>query len=332
MGPIGLVANPASGKDVRRLVARASVFDNQEKQAIVRRALIGAAEAGATQLRYLADRHGIVEQALAELKLKLDAQPVDATAMSSALDTISAARAMKDAGCAVVMTLGGDGTNRAFCLGWRTATLVPVSTGTNNVFPDLGEATIAGAAAGLISSGAVSARSVARRCKAIRVQIENERDDLALIDAVLSREQFVGARALLDASTLSEILLTRADPAAVGMTSIGGLLRPVSDADDHALQITLNTGTTQDGAPLRAPIAPGLYQSLHVKRARKTPLERTITWEGPGVLAFDGERERLLAPGQKARLTVLRNGPRVVDVPKTLSLAARKGAYRGCDA
>ena len=328
MGPIGLVANPASGKDVRRLVARASVFANQEKQAIVRRALTGAAEAGGTELRYLADRHGIVEQALAELKLKIKASPVDSTAMSSALDTISAARAMQDAGCSVVMTLGGDGTNRAFCLGWQQATLIPVSTGTNNVFPNLGEATIAGAAAGLLSCGAVRTASVARTCKAIHVEIEDERDDLALIDAVLSREQFVGARALLDGGAIREILLTRADPAAVGMTCIGGLLKPVSDADDYALRVTLNPDPKADTRVLRAPIAPGLYQSLRVEKTRKQALEKTITWEGPGVLAFDGERERVLGKGQRARLTVLRNGPRVVDVTKTLRLAAEKGTFR----
>ena len=47
VGRVGLLANPASGKDVRRLVARASVFDNEEKGAIVTRAVIGALEAGA---------------------------------------------------------------------------------------------------------------------------------------------------------------------------------------------------------------------------------------------------------------------------------------------
>jgi len=46
-GSIGIAVNPASGKDVRRLVARASVFDNQEKCAIVRRAIVGAVGAGA---------------------------------------------------------------------------------------------------------------------------------------------------------------------------------------------------------------------------------------------------------------------------------------------
>ena len=38
---IGIIANPASGKDVRRLVARASVIDNPEKQAIVQRLIAG---------------------------------------------------------------------------------------------------------------------------------------------------------------------------------------------------------------------------------------------------------------------------------------------------
>jgi predicted polyphosphate/ATP-dependent NAD kinase len=29
--PVGIIANPASGKDIRRLVAYGSVFDNNEK-------------------------------------------------------------------------------------------------------------------------------------------------------------------------------------------------------------------------------------------------------------------------------------------------------------
>ena len=43
---------------------------------------------------------------------------------------------------------------------------------------------------------------------------------------------------------------------------------------------------------------------------------------GPGVLAFDGERERVLKPDQRARLTVQRDGPWVIDVAKTLAQAA----------
>jgi predicted polyphosphate/ATP-dependent NAD kinase len=34
---VGIIANPASGKDIRRLVAYGSVFDNNEKVNIVKK-------------------------------------------------------------------------------------------------------------------------------------------------------------------------------------------------------------------------------------------------------------------------------------------------------
>lgn len=328
-GVVGLLANPASGKDVRRLVARASVFDNEEKAAIIARALIGAVEAGARRFAYLDDRHGIVAGAVAgaltDHATNVEAEPVQAMRTSSALDTTSAARALADAGCGAVITLGGDGTNRAFCLGWLDAPLVPVSTGTNNVFPNLGEATVVGAAAGLVATGRVALDEVATQEKVVRVSIDGEADDLALVDAVLTRERFVGARALLAPEELELMLLTRADPAAVGMTSIGGLLEPLEPSEDAALLVRTGAG----GVTVRAPIAPGLYADVPVAEIRRAALGEEIEVQGPGVLAFDGERERTLAKGQRARLRVERAGPRVIDVRRTLQVAAERGCYRG---
>ena len=43
---VGIIANPASGKDIRRLVAHGSTFDNNEKINIVRRVLLGLDAAG----------------------------------------------------------------------------------------------------------------------------------------------------------------------------------------------------------------------------------------------------------------------------------------------
>ncbi len=327
MGPIGIVANPASGKDVRRLVARASVFDNQEKRAIVHRALLCAGAAGATDFVYLKDRHGIVETALADVTGVTSRAVAEGDTMT-ALDTITAARAMRDAGCSIVMTLGGDGTNRAFCLGWPDAPLLPISTGTNNVFPVLMEATVAGAAAGLIASGAVPIAKVAEQQKIIEVQVDGEEGDLALIDAVLSAERFVGARALLAPEQLQAILLTRADPAAVGMCAVGGLLEPLKTRKNAALLLTLcGTGPTEGATAVHAPIAPGLYQTIHVRERRRVKLDKEVIWQGPGVLAFDGERERVLGPEQQAHLRVRRSGPHVVRISKTLKLAAANHAF-----
>ena len=53
-----------------------------------------------------------------------------------------------------------------------------------------------------------------------------------------------------------------------------------------------------------------------------------VELRGPGVLAFDGDRERKLAAGQAARLRVVRDGPPVVDVERALELAARRGLFR----
>ena len=336
MSIIGIVANPASGKDIRRLVARASVFDNQEKQAIVRRILAGIAQAAPDrdiQVSYLNDAHGIVREAAAEVlgcqaeTAHLRAESICESVTGNALDTVAAARALKAQEAEVVITLGGDGTNRAFCKGWPDAALIPISTGTNNVFPELMEATIAGAAAGLIAGGLIPLESVAEQRKIINVTVDGEEEDIALIDAVFVSERFIGARALLNPEHLRSALLTVADPAAVGITAIGGLLEPVSERSDHGVLLKFGAGMS-----LRAPIAPGYYRDIRVADCRKVSFSHRIICEGPGVLAFDGERERVLKPGQKAYLTIKRTGPRVVDVRAVLEVAARQGSFRNPEA
>lgn len=327
-GIVGIIANPASGKDVRRLVARASVFDNQEKQAIVGRLLKGMAAVGVTQVAYMDDSHGIVsgalERAMQEAELYgITCTPVESTRTASVLDTETAAMAMRALGCAVVVTLGGDGTNRAVAKRWPDAPLLPISTGTNNVFPRFVEATVAGAAAGLVATGQVALAKVARQRKLVRVSIADEAEDIALIDAVLTRERFIGSRALLAPELLAAALLTRADPAAVGMTAIGGLIAPLRHRRNAGLWLELGSG----GITIEAPIAPGYYQPIGVRSHRRTRLGEGLRVTGPGVLAFDGERERVLQDGQIAVLRVERAGPWVIDVGRALRQAARRGLF-----
>jgi hypothetical protein len=327
MATIGIIANPASGKDVRRLVARASVFDNQEKRAIVGRALAGIlATAGRDCcIAYFDDRHGITRGAIGAAGADLDTRPVTGAGTVTALDTTLATAQLRELGCEVLITLGGDGTNRAVAAGWRDAPLIAISTGTNNVFPVLVEATIAGAAAGLVAQGHVPLDRVSHQSKIIGVAIDGEKSDLALIDAVLSRERFVGSRALLAPEQLAAALLTRAEPAAVGMTALGGLLDPVSSEEDAGLLLMLGSG----GQRLNAPIAPGYYREVGITRRRRVAFGEIVEFDGPGVLAFDGERERVLQPGQRVRLSLDRSGPRVIDVQQVLRTAAESGHF--CD-
>jgi predicted polyphosphate/ATP-dependent NAD kinase len=325
MRAVGLVANPASGKDIRRLAGKASVFDNREKLAIVRRAVIGAIAAGARRFVYMSDSHGIVKQAIAETTIprgvRFEALPSSGTA--SAMDTIVAAEQMAQKDCAVVLVLGGDGTNRAFVRGWRDATLVSLSTGTNNVFPVMAEATVAGMALGLIAAGKVASRLVATQAKVIDVDIEAEEQDIALIDAVITRDAFIGAKALLDPSQLKEALLCRAEPAAVGITSLGGLVRPVSDKDDFGLHLTFTKG----GRQLLAPMGPGMFAKVEIGKTRLVKFDQAVKAQGPFVIALDGERERVIAPGQRIEMRISRRGPWVVDLAATLQRAAKQKIF-----
>ena len=281
---------------------------------MVRRCLIGLRTMTDAPIRYLADANRLVQSALAELGF--DGQAVDVETNGNAADTTEAAVAMRGAGA--VVTLGGDGTNRAFAKGWLDAPLIPLSTGTNNAFPVMREATTAGAAAGLLVSRRIPLEAVAERAKVIHVDIEGEPPDLALIDAVLTHDRFVGARALDDPDKLIAAMLTRADPAGVGMTSVGGFAYPLSEHEDAALILTF------DGASARrvvAALAPGRFESIGLGHVRTALLGEPMQLAGPGVLAFDGERERVLGPGQTATFRTLRDGPWVVDVRKVLAQA-----------
>jgi predicted polyphosphate/ATP-dependent NAD kinase len=322
---VGLVANPASGKDIRRLTGKASVFDNREKLAIVRRAVSGALAAGARHFMYMSDSHGIVRQAIAELDVprgvRFEALPGPES--SSAMDTIAAAEQMAKRNCAVVLVLGGDGTNRAFTRGWRDATLVSLSTGTNNVFPVMAEATVAGMALGLVASGQIKAAAVSDRVKIIDIEIEGESPDIALIDAVMTTEVFIGARALLEPNALREAFLCRAEPAAVGITSLGGLVRPVHDQDDYGLHVTF----AKNGKQLYAPMGPGMFEHIGLGKTKRVKLGQVIKSEGPGVVAFDGERERVVGQGQKVSMHMSRTGPRVIDLSRCLAKAAHKQIF-----
>lgn len=296
----------------------------------MRRAIVGALASGVRDFRYMPDTHGITAAAAEEFGDEATFVAVEATHTASTLDTIRAAESLQAEGCGAVITLGGDGTNRAFALGWRDAPLVPVSTGTNNVFPTMVEATVAGSAAGLVASGQVPLERVARQVKAVHVEIEGERDDIALVDAVLAADRFVGSRAIWGGERLREAVVTRAEPSAVGITSIGGLLAPLTPDEDEALHLTLGPG--EGGVSLLAPIAPGLYEPIAVRSHARLAFGEPVTVTGPGVLAFDGERERVLKPGQGATLRVARDGPWVIDVHATLEYAACVGLYRNDEA
>jgi predicted polyphosphate/ATP-dependent NAD kinase len=211
MVSVGVVANPASGRDVRRLVTGASVFDNAEKGAMVHRLMAGLGAAGVDRVvmmpaasgvsaslqRHLRGRTGrLADRPLPELEV------LDMAVREDAGDSAAAVLAMAERGVAAIVVLGGDGTCRVVAGHCGDLPLCALSTGTNNAFPELREATVAGLATGLVATGRLGGDGLVRRAKRLEVAVGDVRDS-ALVDVAVTAERWVGSRALWRASAAS---------------------------------------------------------------------------------------------------------------------------------
>lgn len=337
---VGIVANPASGRDIRRLVSQASVFPTVEKSHMVQRMLGAMGALGVGRVLMMPDLTGICA-AVHRGRQRLAAAPglvwpeleiLDTPAEESVRDTVAAVRRMVDEGVSAIVVLGGDGTHRAVAAHCGAVPLATLSSGTNNVFPDLREATVTGLAAGLVALGRVPASVALRRHKILRVGSSSpgRREEIALVDTCVSTLTHLGARALWQPDTLTELAVAFAEPDAIGLSSIPGLLHPVGRDDPRGLYLRLAAPhSPQARMTVAAPIAPGLVVEVGVAAIEvleagvPRPLEIAA-----GTVAFDGEREVELEAAERLTVTLDRAGPFTIDVPSTLSWAARHGALR----
>lgn len=324
---VGLIANPASGKDIRRIVAHGSVFDNQEKVRMVRRILTGLREAGVDEVLFMPDSYAIVERAL--LDLPADRRPSSIEPLvywqhNTQEDTVRAAELLEEAGAAVMIVLGGDGTARAACRGSRNLPILALSTGTNNVFPVMTEATVAGLAAGILASGALSMDEGCYEADILEILVNDEVRDLALVDVAVAREAFVGSRAVWDMERISALFLARCKADSIGLSAIGGQIVHCAPASGTGLALNLQ-GQAQ--RTVRATIAPGLFVSAGIVSHSIMHKGETFAVEQSGVLALDGERDLVLHKKDTACVRLALRGVQVVDVPKTLEAARTKGLF-----
>ena len=324
---VGIIANPAAGKDIRRLVAHGRVVSNQEKANILRRVFAGLVSMGVERVLVMPDTSGLARPAIEDSRSLLNAEFVDMHAAESQRHSTRAARLMREQGAGCIVTLGGDGTNRVVAKGAGELPIVPISTGTNNVFPQMTEGTLAGMAAGAIASGMVRWQDVCRRSKRLDVYVDGERHDDALVDAAVSTHQFVGARAIWEPDTLDCLFLTRAEPASIGLSSLGSRLKPTKLDDPHGLYLRFKGEPGPNATTARAPLAPGLVRDVEIADwSEILPGEKHPVSLRRGTIALDGEREVELIPSQSVEVSLAMDGPYVVDIVKTHELLAQQSA------
>lgn len=319
---LGIVVNPMSGRDVRRIAARASTSDHHEKQLQVTRLVLGAFSQGVEEIFLANEPYRINSRAVENLQQRDRVRILDIPLTHSGADTRTMVQMMWQEGCRVFIVLGGDGTNRALAGSFPDAIILPLSTGTNNVFPTFVEASIAGAAAGLIASGQMPYQDHCNRCKQIHINLPGI-SETALIDAVLLRNDLLGSLLPFETGNIVSALLTRADPASIGVSPIGGFLLPCRSDDEFA--VFLQCG--KEGRSITVPISPGLYSEVKVSQIEKIALGTAITVTGPGILAFDGDRTIKLGDGEAATLQVQRDGPWIIETAEVMRSAARERLF-----
>ena len=322
-----MVANPASGKDIRRLVSYATVIDNLEKVNICKRVVLAAQAMGIQAVYFMMDTFQIgftvQEDLQREGVLSTEIKILDIPYTASADDSTNAAAEMERLGVGCVVVLGGDGTSRAVAKGINSMPILPVSTGTNNVYPVLMEGTVAGMAAAM--AAVLGNHTCCIRDKRIKIFINGEFKDIALIDAVLSDMLYVGSKAIWDTASIQRIVVTRCRPSNIGFSAIPGCIQAVRDTDDYGFVLT----TGKSGRFVCAPVAAGMIEKVYVQDAQVQPLGASpaIVAESSGMLALDGEREIKIKKGDNLEFRIERDGPWRVQFHEILEEARKRGFF-----
>jgi hypothetical protein len=337
---VGIIANPASGTDIRRLVALGTVFGAQEKINIIQRVLVGLDAIGVERVYLMPDGLGISGTALARMPVgaasaRERACLLDMPVENSPVDSVYAARQMRHLGVGCIVVLGGDGTNRAVAQVCGEVPILPISTGTNNVIPYLVEGTVAGLAAGFVARHPDALAQVGYRSKRLEIcqdgadSAHADRNpvasEMALVDVAVVEGNAVGTRAVWEPAALRQVILTQGDPGAIGISGIGGFAFPLAPTEPRGLCFWL-------GEPricrVTVPLAPGLIASVGVEEMRELAIGDSVTVRGGGrLLALDGEREITLRQGQSVQVYLRDDGPWFVDVFRAIREATARGTF-----
>lgn len=314
---IGLIANPVSSKDIRRLTGLARVVDIEEKANLVARLLVGLGSAPGARVLALDDQSGLVRRAL---KLAEDSGPesdfIPIDLKSDESDTRRAAAYLAEVGADALVTVGGDGTARAAVEGWPDARLVPLAAGTNNAFALTLEPTVTGVA--LATAVREQLSDAFLPTTALRVET-NSGDATAVIDVVSVRDRWLGARAIWEPETLIEAVVTSSKRTAVGVAAISAGLGPLEHG--HARWIRFG-----EGHKVKAVFGPGLVLDIPVAEYSDLPIGSELALEvGDGVVALDGER-RLAARGALVKVV---KGPTTFDPERALETKGLSPLSRG---
>ena len=340
---VGIIANPVSARDIRRIISNASNLQTSERVNIVMRLLSTLFSCNVNDVYMMPDKAGLTAMLLRaikkehaqskEVQLYPDLHFVDLSVTSTVEDTYKAASLMVEAGVKVIFVLGGDGTHRAVVkelmklkdTGKTIPAICGISTGTNNAFPEMLEPTVAALAVAHYVNEKITIDKALIKNKVLEVCVDGEVVDIAIVDAVISKDSYVGSRAIWDASKISEVYLTYADPMCIGFSAIGGLLEPVERHSSDGLAVYTSSKSGCAKKTIKAPIAPGKMSNIQIYgHQRMLSDEPYFVKIEKGIVALDGERELSFNQSQNISIRLRKNVFSTVDVSSCMQEIASK--------
>ncbi len=332
---VGIIANPVSARDIRRIISHAGNLPINDRANIVLRIMTGMLATGIEDVVIMPENGGIRTALMRTIERESkmghqrfpNVEYLDMPVTGTAVDSAVAAEQMHQMGVGAIVVLGGDGTNRMVVSRCGDTPVSGVSTGTNNAFPELREPTITGLAVGLALSGNVPTEHVFSYNKRLEVAV-NERLEIALVDVAVVSDRFIGARAIWKTQSFRDLFVTYGEPHGIGMSSIIGLLDPVDRSTPEGRRVRLANGKDAN-LHLTAPIAPGLIEQVGVMDVETlVPGKKYLPSISGGSFALDGERELTFSEEDEVSISLRANAFRTVNVNGCMSYAAENGLLK----
>ncbi len=330
MKSVGIIVNPAAGKDLRRLVRLAPPPPTAKRSTLSCAYSARSMRWVSRRVRIAPDPTNLGQRAIEASGDELPS--IDAACLElpwllgSRSDTERAATLMREQDFGCILVLGGDGTSRAVASHCGDVPLIPISTGTNNAFPRMLEGTLAGMAAACVVR-ALAGEEALVRAPLLKLLADGEDVSHALVDIAVIDTLDRGALAVWEGHSIRELFLAQARPDSIGLSAIGGCLAPLEPGCGAGLHLQLGEVGDPACTHVTAPMAPGLVVRIAVSEFAR--FSQRVSVNAPeGVFAFDGEREMAIDSERCWEVVFDPRGPRVVDVQQALSLGIERGLFR----
>ncbi len=315
---VGIIVNPNSGKDIRRLVSNAFVVPQQFKSNELLKVYEGLMNEGVRKVFIMPDFSDVSRRARETYSNKIDTVILETKRLDEESTTIESAKKMDSLGLECVIIFGGDGTSRLVSNYLKNIPILAISTGTNNLFPENIDGTVAGIAVGKFVNSD-NKKSFINKTKKIDIFFGEQYMDSALVDIAVTNIPYIGARAVWSMEPVSEIFINKVKPTGIGFSSIGfRLVKNLKSEESIYIKISKNKNNSK--IKFQSPIAPGKIEEIFIdnwKLFKKSEIIKIQT--NKGTLALDGERRLEFSGKNKANIRINNNGPTCLKIGEILS-------------